>query len=107
MVNPFCALRRDYKYKPRRHRVKFDLREKAAYIKLARLGQSVNNIAALFKRSRSTIHKVLKQQLENFLDLRKIPRATRETAALQNRFAMQKTAAGWIMFSIGEADKPP
>jgi transposase len=112
MVNPFCARSKDYSFmKPRRHRIKFDLREKAAYVKLARLGYSINIISKVFKRSTSVIHRVLKHH--KITDLRKLPRGVREKAAqiqLSNIVRNGQLYRDWaigLISELPEEEEPP
>jgi hypothetical protein len=112
MVNPFIARSKDYSFmKTRRHRVKFDLREKAAYVKLARLGYSTNMIAKVFKRSTSVINRVLKNHILN--DLRKLPRQVREKAAqiqLSNMLRLGQLYRDWAIGLLSELpteEEPP
>lgn len=106
MVNPFIAHTKDYPHqKPHRHRVKFTPRERACYVKLARLNYSTNTIANLFKRSTSVVHRVLKHH--TLQDLRKIPRVIRERAAQLQRVRLEGKGLKWLDFSLGLEDEPP
>lgn len=113
MVNPFIAKSKDYPhYKQRRHRVKYDLREKECYIRLSRLGYSINIIAKLFKRSTSAVHRRLSRSVfyiekAGVLDLRKLPRQVREKAAHINHKTLLRLGRAWLMYAIGQEDKPP
>lgn len=108
MVNPYIARTRDYAYlKPRRHRVKFSLREKACYIKLAHLGYSQNIIAKLFHRSTSVVNHVLQHHIWSIPDLRKIPRAVREKAAQIQYSRLLREGSRWLDFALGLEDRPP
>lgn len=88
-------------------RIPFCQREKACYIKLRRLGYSINIIAETFGRSYSVIHRVLKRHRLNMKDLRKLPRRIRQLAAFRQRVQLRKFWRAWELWCLGEGEKPP
>jgi len=97
-------------------RIGFAPREKASYLILREKGCRIQHIAELFGRSTSVIHRALhKAQKHGYnldvwrrtLDLRKIPYLTRMRSGIYKRLRMLKLADQWILFALGEGDKPP
>lgn len=80
-------------------------REACAYIKLKRLGVSINLMSKIIGRSYSFVHRILKKF--RFSDLRKLPRIIRLRRASMNRFFMLKYCEAWQKFILGEGEKPP
>lgn len=88
-------------------RIPFLQREKATYIKLRRLGYSINTIAQAFGRSFSVIYRVLKRHGLTWKDLRKLPRQIKQLAAQRQRMQIIHYLNAWEMWALGEGDKPP
>ena len=92
-------------------RIPFFQREKAAYIKLRRVGLSINQIAKAFGRSTSVIFRTTKNAeslntLRRF-DIRKLPnRIRRMSASLRYRLLM-KLLPQWISWILEEVEEPP
>jgi len=86
-------------------RIRFFRREKAAYIKLRRLGYAINALAKMFGRSTSVIHRLLK--VAHYLDLRKLPARVRLFAAKRQRLGMIKYLKFWENFAFGIGERPP
>jgi len=92
-------------------RIPFLEREKAAYIKLRRVGLSINQIAAAFGRSTSVIHRALKRvmvhkTLRRF-DIRKLPFQARMRAASFRWATLLKLLHLWELWICEERDEPP
>jgi len=88
-------------------RIPFMKREKATYIKLRRLGYSINIISKMFGRSRSVIHRVLKRNGLTLKDLRKLPGRIKRLAASRQHRTMLKFFTAWEKWSLGEGERPP
>jgi IS30 family transposase len=82
-------------------------REPAAYVKLRRLGYSINQIARAFGRSRSVVWRRLKFNGLNRRDLRKLPARVRLLAAQRQRISMGRWLHLWEMWVLGEGEEPP
>jgi hypothetical protein len=93
------------------NRAPFLQREKAAYIKLRRVGLSINQIAKAFGRSTSVIHRALKRVLSyktlRRFDMRKLPRRARMLSASFRWSKMLKLLPAWEIWISGEGEKPP
>ena len=94
-------------------KVPFYKNEKAAMIKLRKLGYPINQIAAFTGRSFSIVHKVLAIAVER-LGMRKLDARTGNTAINRLRESSRRWhifevryMAGWTAFIEGAADKPP
>ncbi len=92
-------------------RIPFIGREKAAYIKLRRVGLSINQIAAAFGRSTSIVFRVLKnaeslKTLRRF-DMRKLPRKAKLFYASIRHATLLKLLSEWEAWICGEGEKPP
>lgn len=115
MVNPFIATSKDYTNTPTLNSVKTRLpflpREKAAIIKLCKLGYSINSLKTFFGRSTSVIHRIVKLELKltggHRIDLRKLPAHTRLMSALKTRLAMDFQITRWMPFILGDEAEPP
>jgi len=101
------------KQKPQRQRARipFFTRERAAYIKLRRIGLSINQIATAFGRSTSTVFRATKtaenhQTLRRF-DLRKLPAAIRRRSASLRYQTLMKLISAWEQWIAGEGERPP
>lgn len=93
------------------NRIPFLQREKAAYVKLRRVGLSINQIARAFGRSTSVIHRTLKRviaykTLRKF-DMRKLPRRARMLMASFRWAKMLKLLPLWEAWITGEEERPP
>ena len=94
-----------------RKRIPFLSRERAAYVKLRRVGLSINQIAAAFGRSTSAVHKAIKYN-ENLsclrrFDLRKLPPTLRARSASFRWQTLIKLMSQWEAWICGEGEKPP
>lgn len=94
-----------------KRRVPFYGREKAAYIKLRRLGLSINSIAEAFGRSTSVVWKTVKfneglETLRSF-DLRKSSHVGRARMASFRRSLLYTLLDEWVLWIEGERDEPP
>lgn len=92
-------------------RVPFVEREKAAYIKLRRVGLSINQIARAFGRSSSCVFRILKRAealktLRRF-DMRKLPYMVRMRLSSFRWATMLKLLHLWELWICGEEEKPP
>jgi len=103
-------------YDSRKHlcfsnRVPFLQREKAAYVKLRRVGLSINQIAKAFGRSTSVVHRTLKRVLAyktlRRFDMRKLPRRARMLMASFRWSKMLKLLPQWEAWICGEEERPP
>lgn len=101
------------KQKPQRQRARipFFTRERAAYIKLRRIGLSINQIAEAFGRSTSAVFRATKtaenhQTLRRF-DLRKLPAAIRRRSASLRYQTLMKLLSAWEQWIAGEGERPP
>jgi len=86
-------------------------REKAAYIKLRRIGLSLNQIAEAFGRSTSCVWKTIKnaegyKTLRRF-DLRKLPNLPRRRSAKYRHITLMKLLPKWISWILEEQERPP
>ena len=94
-----------------RQRIKFLCREKAAYIKLRRVGLSINQIAEAFGRSTSAVFKTIKVaeglQTLRGVDLRKMPAHVRLRSASFRWQTLMKLLPLWEAWILGEGDRPP
>lgn len=92
-------------------RIPFIGREKAAYIKLRRVGLSINQISKAFGRSTSCVFRVLKRAealktLRRF-DMRKLPYQARMRACSFRWARMLKLLHLWEAWICGEEEQPP
>jgi len=101
------------KAKPKqpRKRIPFLNREKAAYVKLRRVGLSINQIADAFGRSRSAVHRAIKfaeglGTLRRF-SLRKLPAGLRRRSASFRWQTLMKLMPKWIVWITEGSEKPP
>jgi len=99
-------------YTPRRFfKIPFLEREKAAYLKLRRLGLSINQISAAFGRSTSVVQRTLKQLqrrgILHYIDMRKLPFQARMRAASRRWATMLKLLHLWELWICGEEEEPP
>lgn len=92
-------------------RIPFIGREKAAYIKLRRVGLSINQISKAFGRSTSCVFRILKnaEALKTLrrIDIRKLPYKARLLAASFRWARMLKLLAEWEAWICGEEEEPP
>ncbi len=92
-------------------KVPFLEREKSAYIKLRRVGLSINQIAAAFGRSTSVIHRALKRVIDHKtlrrFDMRKLPYQARMRMCSFRWARMLKLLHLWELWICGEKDEPP
>jgi len=86
-------------------------REKAAMVKLRRLGYSINMLARAFSRSTSLIKRTIDF---NFfagnlrrLDLRKLPAYVKHLSTVRLWNVWLKTAARWVDWIAGSGERPP
>lgn len=86
-------------------------REKAAIIKLRRLGHRINHIAKFLGRSTSYVYRVIttaqKRGILTHFDMRKMPNQMRRIASAQRWTTMLKLWQQWEAWILGEGDKPP
>jgi AraC-like DNA-binding protein len=86
-------------------------REKAAIIKLTNLGYSINQLSAVFGRSTSYVHRIvrnaIKYRISRFVDKRKLVSAIRLSCAVKRRKSLDRWLNLWMPFIFGEVDKPP
>ena len=102
---------RSHPYPEHVMRIKPMQREKAAIIKLRKLGYPINMISKALGRSTSYIHRTLRTALMRAclrpIDMRKLPSKAR---LYYNGFrwrTLQKYLPGWELWILGEGDKPP
>lgn len=92
-------------------KVPFLEREKAAYLKLRRLGLSINQIAKAFGRSTNVVWRALKRLQQRgilrLVDMRKLPYQARMRAASYRWATMLKMLHLWELWICGERDEPP
>ena len=99
-------------YMPRRFfKIPFLEREKAAYIKLRRVGLSINQISKAFGRSTSCVFRTIKtaeayKTLRRF-DMRKLPFQARMRAASFRWTLLLKLLKAWEAWICGEEEEPP
>lgn len=93
------------------HRIKNNPRENVSFIKLRKLGYSVNQIATAFGRSLSYVHKRLRTAILRgnirSLNLRILPNATRLRTSSIRRKMLDRYLPQWEAYILGEGDKPP
>lgn len=86
-------------------------REKAAIIKLRKLGYPTNMISRALGRSTSFIHRTLRTAILRLclrpIDMRKLPSATRLRCSSIRWNTLQKYLPAWEAWLLGEGDKPP
>jgi hypothetical protein len=86
-------------------------REKAAMVKLRRLGFSINMIARAFSRSTSLIKRTI--DFNSFagnlrrLDLRKLPAYVKHLSAARLWGTWLRLAARWVDWIAGSGERPP
>jgi DNA-binding Lrp family transcriptional regulator len=94
-----------------RRRVPFLRREKAAMIKLRRVGLSINQISDFLGRSRSIVHKVVKRAegygLIRRFSLRKSAHSGRLRLASFRWSLLLRLQEKWIKWICGERTEPP
>jgi len=92
-------------------KVPFLEREKAAYLKLRRLGLSINQIAKAFGRSTNVVWRALKRLQQRgilrLVDMRKLPFQARMRAASYRWQKMLKVLHLWELWICGEEEEPP
>lgn len=98
-------------------RIPFMPREKAAYLKLRKIGLSINLIAQCFGRSTSVVHSALKRLLPRnpcirdrsgrLLDMRKLPRSWKMINSAKRRVSMLKLQEAWGEWVSSEEGEPP
>lgn len=86
-------------------------REKAAVIKLRRLGYSFSQIAGFLGRSTSFVNRAIQsayrlRSLSRY-DLRKLQADLRKRSARIRLFSIEKYRHAWESWIIGEGEKPP
>lgn len=119
-INPYVKDKTPYSTKqgtPERtststsHRIKFQLREKAAFVIMRRKGLSINQIAEFWGRSTSVIYRVLKSAMNRtvcgWADLRKSPRKARLRIASFMGAKLESLRSQWEQFVLGESGEPP
>ncbi|MBA7574777.1 hypothetical protein ES708_16592 [subsurface metagenome] len=86
-------------------------REKAAYIKLKRIGLSINQISKAFGRSTSCIFRILKrayaQETLRRFDMRKLPYLIRMRLSSFRWACMMKLLSQWEDWICGKSEEPP
>jgi len=86
-------------------------REKAAFIKLRRLGYTIPTIAKAFGRSTSVIYRYLRKALNYhtipYWDLRKIPNKHRQISKTQRWKTLMRWLPLWEKWILGEGERPP
>lgn len=86
-------------------------RESSAYIKLRRLGYSINVIAQAFGRSASVIQRRIRKAQEygiiHFKDLRKIPNQIRQLGRARQERDLARWISLWNKWILGESERPP
>lgn len=86
-------------------------REAAAYVKLRRVGLSINAIAKAFGRSTSVVHRYVTLNVRRGIlrrfDMRKLPYQARMRMASFRWALMLKLRDAWERFMCGEGEKPP
>lgn len=93
-----------------KRRIPFMKRERAAYIKLRRVGLSINQISEAFGRSKSVVWKTIKKAegliLRRF-DLRTLPPTIRRRSASLRWQTLMKLLPLWEKWILGEGERPP
>jgi len=92
-------------------RVPYMRREKCAYIKMRRVGLSLNQIAEAFGRSTSCVWRTIKNA-ESYgvirrYSLRKLPNLPRRRSAKYRHITLMKLLPKWISWILGEKERPP
>lgn len=86
-------------------------REKAAIIKLRKLGYPINMLSKGLGRSTSYIHRILRNAIMRLslrpMDMRKLPSAIRLRCSTTRWNTLQKYLPAWEMWILGEGEKPP
>jgi len=86
-------------------------REKAAIIKLRKLGYPINMISQGLGRSRSYVHHILRAAIMRLslrpIDMRKLPSATRLRCSTIRWNILQRFLPSWEKWILGEGEKPP
>jgi len=91
-------------------RVNLFPRESCAYVMLRKKGHSINNIAWLFGRSYSVVHRYVKRNVLRGLkrfDLRKFPDLCRRRYKARQWRTLLKLWNQWHQFAISEEGEPP
>lgn len=92
-------------------KIKNNPRENIAFIKLRRLGYSINQLANAFGRSTSYIHKRIRIAITrgniHMVEMRKLPSQIRLRCSSIRRSTLFKFLPGWEAFILGETDEPP
>lgn len=82
-------------------------REAAAYVKLRKLGYSINILSKVFGRSTSMIWRILTFNGLCMQDLRKIPAYVRKLSRAQQWWNINRWRTHWEHWILGEGEKPP
>lgn len=86
-------------------------RENAAYIKLTKLGYSINQLSEAFGRSTRYIHKIVRNEVKigylRLIDKRKLPHAIRMRTSSIRRKMLRNYLKLWENWILGEGEKPP
>lgn len=102
---------RTHPYPKNTMRIAFLKREKTTWIKLRKVGLSINQIAKFSGRSTSVIQRALNRYKKSvrgyFLDMRKLPYQARMRMNSQRWAKMLKLWRAWEAFLLGESEKPP
>ena len=92
-------------------RVPYLCRERQAYIKIRRLGVSINQIATVFGRSTSAIHRIIKKAEENKVierrDNRKNASICRRRICSSNNQKLRRLLNAWVNWITEQVEKPP
>ncbi len=92
-------------------KVKNNPRENVAFIKLRKLGYSINQIANAFGRSLSYVHKRLRTAIMrgniHMVNMRILPNKIRLATSSRRRKMLERYMPLWEAFMLGETDRPP
>lgn len=105
------GVKRLFKYPEHTEHHKALPREKAAYAKMRNVGLRIQEIAIVFGRSTSYVHKALKR-LSNYGavrydDKRKMPDRARRFGRGFRWAKLIRLWDQWILWALGEGEKPP
>jgi transposase len=94
-----------------RLRINLLKREASAYIKLRRIGYSINSIARAFGRSTSIVFRRLQMAIQHGIlsrhDMRKIPNRIRQLCRARQWTQIIRFFPAWEQWVLGIGEKPP
>ncbi|MCJ7482276.1 MAG: hypothetical protein MUO31_04860 [Thermodesulfovibrionales bacterium] len=92
-------------------RINLMKREASAYIKLRRIGYSINTIAKAFGRSTSIVFRKIQRAIQYGIlprqDMRKIPNTIRQLCRARQWTQIIRFFPAWEQWVLGIGEKPP